>query len=141
LIKGEGFARGIRTVLSLHQRLCVGINELNFTRAAIGIAVCIHRTVGGVIVFTPPIIKAGKKEITALPMAQRNFLLSFAFMRPSCAVAGTAGSLVFGALALQALNVLALAIEIGLIAVDLLLLLVVGVLMALQLVTDQCPGA
>jgi hypothetical protein len=68
-------------------------------------------------------------------------LLNFAFMRQYCAVAGTAASLVFSFLALQSLNVLALAIELSLIAVDLLLLLVVGVLMALELVTDQRPGA
>ncbi len=111
------------------------------SREAIGIVAWIHRTIGGVIGFTPPIIKAGKKEITALPKVQRNFLLSFAFMRHSSAVPGTDGNLVLGALALQTLNVLALAIEFSLIAVDLLLLLVVGVLMALQLVTDQCPGA
>lgn len=62
-------------------------------------------------------------------------------MLQSCAVATTAGRLVFGALALQTLNVLALALELGLIAIDLLLLLVVGVLVALQLVADQCAGA
>jgi hypothetical protein len=62
-------------------------------------------------------------------------------MRHYCAVAAILSNLVFGALALQALNVLALAIELSLIAVDLLLLLVVGVLMALELVTDQRPGA
>jgi hypothetical protein len=50
-------------------------------------------------------------------------------------------SLIFSTLALQALNVLALAIKLGLIAVDLLLLLVVSVLVALQLVTDQGAGA
>jgi len=62
-------------------------------------------------------------------------------MRHYCAVATIVSSLVLGALALQALNVLALAIKLSLIAVDLLLLLVVGVLLALQLVTDQRPGA
>jgi hypothetical protein len=44
-------------------------------------------------------------------------------------------------LPLEPLDVLALAIELHLIAIDLLLLAVIGYLVALQLITDQCAGA
>jgi hypothetical protein len=50
-------------------------------------------------------------------------------------------SLIFTALALQPLNLLAVAIDLVLVTIDLLLLLIVGVLLALQLVTDQRTGA
>ena len=73
--------------------------------------------------------------------ARRNFSTRFNPRVKAFAAGKTAGRLVFSSLALQPLNVLALAIELGLIAVDLLLLSVVGVLLALQLVADQCPGA
>lgn len=45
--------------------------------------------------------------------------------------------LIFTALTLQPLNLLAVALGLVLVTIDLLLLLVVGVLLALQLVTDQ----
>lgn len=49
--------------------------------------------------------------------------------------------LVLGPLALNALDILPIALDLCLIAIDLLLLLVAGVLMALQLVADQSAGA
>jgi len=66
LIKGKGFARDDYAELRFNHRRCVGLDELNFTRETIGIAVCFRRTIGAVIVFTAPIIKASRKEITAL---------------------------------------------------------------------------
>jgi hypothetical protein len=57
------------------------------------------------------------------------------------AQSGKMPSLIFSTLALQALNFLTLAVQLGLITVDLLLLAVVGVLSALQLVTDQSASA
>jgi len=44
-------------------------------------------------------------------------------------------------LALHTLDLLALTLDFGLVAIDLLLLLIVGVLLALQLVADQGTGA
>ena len=49
--------------------------------------------------------------------------------------------LIFPALALKPLNLLAVAVDLVLVTIDLLLLLVVGILLALQLVTDQRTGA
>jgi hypothetical protein len=49
--------------------------------------------------------------------------------------------LIFTALTLQPLNLLAVALGLGLVTIDLLLLLVIGVFMALQLVADQRTGA
>jgi hypothetical protein len=44
---------------------------------------------------------------------------------------------ILAALALHALNFLAVTVGLGLVAIDLLLLLVVGILMTLQLVANQ----
>ena len=51
------------------------------------------------------------------------------------------GKLIFAALALLPLDLLAVAIDVGLIAVDLLLLLVIGILLALHLIADQSACA
>lgn len=51
------------------------------------------------------------------------------------------GGLVLIALTLQTLNALAIAIDFGLISLNLLLLLVIGDLVALQLVSHQRAGA
>ena len=48
----------------------------------------------------------------------------------------TTGKLVFTGLPLESLDVLSAAIDLGLIAVDLLLLLIVGDLMTLQLIAN-----
>jgi hypothetical protein len=51
------------------------------------------------------------------------------------------GGLILIALTLQTLNALAIAIDFGLISLNLLLLLVIGDLVALQLVSHQRAGA
>ena len=88
---------------------------------------------GGAGVYTPPSEEGDQSESTAS-------------VRPSGfsgrVLRGDAGRkrLVF-LLPLQALNLLAVAVDFRLVTVDLLLLLVVGILVALQLIANQRAGA
>jgi hypothetical protein len=71
----------------------------------------------------------------------RNFSISFAFTGEPFTPGITSGRLVFTGLTLQSLNILTVTIDFGLVAIDLLLLLIVCILVTLQLITNQCTGA
>ena len=133
------FARGEHPHLALSQRFCVGLNEPYFASEAI-------HFVGGVdgsarrsdrvhsakqesdqehqhSAGTGPHEFFGRIEFISDPPGRQN------------------QKLIFTALALQPLNILLVAVDLGLIAIDLLLLLVVGDLMTLQLVANQSSCA
>ena len=84
---------------------------------------------------------ASSGEKTGSTNAERNFSTSFEPIVEAFAAGKTAGRLVFTLLPLQPLDVLAVTIDFGLVAIDLLLLAVISVLLTLQLVADQRAGA
>src|SRR5258708_20043177 len=91
--------------------------------------------VGGVMVYSPRSRKATRSTSTVAGLAHVIFsvVIEFIFDPPG----RQNQKLIFAALALQPLNILLVAVDLGLVAIDLLLLLVVGDLMPLQLIADQ----
>ena len=86
--------------------------------------------------YTPPRAIAISSAMNTPPKAQANFSMRLRFTGDCPTALIRVGSLVFTCLPLQALNVLAVTIGFGLVAVDLLLLLVIGILLTLQLIAD-----
>jgi len=88
------------------------------------------------MVYTPPIATAINRKRTAAKPNKTIFSLSDGSIFDPLRFATKTGRLIFIALALDPLDLLAVTVNLGLVAIDLLLLLVVGDLMALQLVAD-----